>query len=520
MGRLAKRPVRAVALASAAFILALGTLVAPAGSKQADASPPVLFADGFESGTLSAWSGGTGLLVQQQLVADGAWAARSTTTGAASYAYRTLDATTGEMTVRLALHLVSISGTSSFNFLKVRTTTGTAIAELYITPTRILGLRNDVTGIATNSPNTVTTGVWHDVRLHIIVNGTASTTEVLFDGATVPALTSNAANLGTTAVGRVQIGENVPGRTADLGFDTVTVTGSAASPDPVLAAAGDIACDPLNPNFNGGAGTSSNCHMVTVANLVLADPAITTVAALGDVQYECGGLAAFDVSYHPSWGRFKAITRPTVGNHEYIASSSTVPATDCDANGTAAGYYIYFGAAAGDPAKGYYSYQLGTWHVIVLNTTCEKAGGCGVGSAQEQWLRQDLALHPVACTVAYFHIPLWSSGGRASPNAKALVTALYEAGAELVLTGHDHIYERFAPQDPDGQPDPNGVREFVVGTGGANHTSFTTIAANSEVRDATTFGILRLTLQPGGYAWSFVPEPGGSFRDTGSGSCH
>jgi hypothetical protein len=260
--------------------------------------------------------------------------------------------------------------------------------------------------------------------------------------------------------------------------------------------------------------------MMTVANLVLADPAITTVAALGDVQYECGGRSAFDVSYHPSWGRFKAITRPAVGNHEYIASSSTVPATDCDANGTAAGYYTYFGAAAGDPAKGYYSYELGTWHVIVLNTTCEKAGGCGVGSAQEQWLRQDLIQHPVACTVAYFHIPLWSSGGRASPNAKALVTALYQAGAELVLTGHDHTYERFAAQDPDGLPDPNGVREFVVGTGGANHTSFTTIAANSEVRDATTYGILRLTLQPGGYAWSFVPEPGGLFRDSGSGSCH
>src|SRR5258705_216473 len=167
MRRLAKRSLRALAIFSAASMLALGTLVAPTGSKQADASPPVLFADGFESGSLSAWSGGTGLLVQQQLVADGAWAARSTTTGAASYAYRTLDAATGELTVRLALHLVSISGTSSFNFLKVRTASGTAIAELYITPTQILGFRNDVTGIATNSPNTVTPRVWHDLRLHV-----------------------------------------------------------------------------------------------------------------------------------------------------------------------------------------------------------------------------------------------------------------------------------------------------------------------------------------------------------------
>jgi hypothetical protein len=222
-----------------------------AGSQRADACPPVLFGDGFESGTLSAWSGGAGLLVQQQLVADGAWAARSTTTGAASYAYRTLDASTSEVTVRLALQLVSISGTSSFNFLKVRTATGTAIAELFITPAQILGLRNDVTGIATSSPNTVTTGVWHDVRLHVVVNGTSSTTEVLFDGATVPALTSNVANLGTTGVGRVQVGENVTGRTADLAYDTVTVAGAAASRDPVLVAAGDIACDPLNPTSTG-----------------------------------------------------------------------------------------------------------------------------------------------------------------------------------------------------------------------------------------------------------------------------
>ncbi|HEU4348262.1 MAG TPA: metallophosphoesterase, partial [Actinoplanes sp.] len=509
MGGMVRRPVRALALAALAFVFALGAIVMPGGSGASGANPPELFADGFESGNLSAWSGGAGLAVQQQLVADGAWAARSTTTGAASYAYRSLDAATGEITVRLALRLESISGTSSFNFLKLRTATGTAIAEMYVTPSRVLGLRSNVTGVAVNSPVSVATGVWHDVRLHVIVNGTASTTEVLFDGATVPALGSSTANLGSVPVGRVQVGENVAGRTADLAFDTVTAAGASQDRDPVLAAAGDIACDPLNRNFNGGAGTSANCRMKAVADLVLADPAVTTVAALGDVQYECGGLAAFNASYHPSWGRFKAITRPTVGNHEYIASSTTTPATDCDAGGTAAGYYTYFGAAAGDPAKGYYSYEVGSWHVIVLNTTCDKAGGCGAGSPQELWLRQDLAQHPAACTVAYFHIPLWSSGGRAEQNAKALVTALYQARAELVLTGHDHLYERFAPQAPDSTADPeNGIRAFVVGTGGANHTSVATVAANSEFRNDNTYGILKLTLRTGGYAWSFVPETG------------
>jgi hypothetical protein len=287
--------------------------------------------------------------------------------------------------------------------------------------------------------------------------------------------------------------------------------------DPVLAAAGDIACDPLNSNFNNGQGTSNNCKQLAVSSAILADPAVKAVAALGDVQYYCGGLAAFNASYGPSWGRFKAITHPAVGNHEYITSGTS--ATDCDPTGTAKGYFDYFGGAAGLPSQGYYSYDLGAWHIVVLNTSCSKAGGCGSGSPQETWLRSDLAAHPAACTMAYWHIPLWSSGGRAASNSKTFTQDLYNAGADVVLTGHDHTYERFAPQDPSGVATPNGIRAWVVGTGGANHTSFTTVMPNSVVRDSTTYGYLRLVLHPTGYDWKFVPVVG-TFTDSGSGTCH
>jgi acid phosphatase type 7 len=248
---------------------------------------------------------------------------------------------------------------------------------------------------------------------------------------------------------------------------------------------------------------------------------VSAVAALGDVQYYCGGAAAFAASYDPSWGRFKSRTRPAVGNHEYLTGNPSGVATDCDATGQAAGYFGYFGAAAGAPNQGYYSYDLGAWHIIVLNSNCLQAGGCGPGSPQDVWLQADLAAHPALCTLAYWHIPLWSSGGRSAQNSLTFVKRLYAAKVEVILTGHDHIYERFAPQTPTGAADPlNGIRSFVVGTGGSNHTTIPSVASNSEVRNADTFGILRLTLRPNSYDWRFVPEPGKTFTDGGSASCH
>jgi hypothetical protein len=260
--------------------------------------------------------------------------------------------------------------------------------------------------------------------------------------------------------------------------------------------------------------------MATSDLVVAAAP--HAVLVLGDVQYECGEASDFTSFYSPSWGRpgVKERTRPSIGNHEY--RTSTDPAHPCFGNPAGAqAYFDYFGAAAGEIGKGYYSFNLGAWHLIALNSNCSQAGGCGVGSPQEKWLRADLAAHPTKCTLAYWHAPLYSSGGRATTAVKALYQALYDANADLILTGHDHTYERFLPQDANTQVDlARGIRQFVVGTGGRNLTSWGTIAANSEVRNNTTFGVLKVTLHPTSYDWVFVPIPSQSFSDTGTTACH
>jgi chitodextrinase len=290
-----------------------------------------------------------------------------------------------------------------------------------------------------------------------------------------------------------------------------------AAADPVIAAAGDIACDPTNSNFNNGNGSSGSCRQKYTSDL-LVNGGFAAVLPLGDIQYYCGGYQAFLQAYDLSWGRVKSITRPVVGNHEYLTSGGT----GCNnANAGAAGYFQYFGAAAGTPGQGYYSYDIGAWHIIAINSNCGDAGGCSSSSPQGQWLAADLAAHSNICTLAYWHIPLFSSGGRASSNTQSIWNVLYNANADVILTGHDHIYERFAPQTPNGTLDNvRGIRQFVVGSGGANHTSLASIAANSQVRNDDTYGILKLTLHPTSYDWQFVPEAGQSFTDSGSTPCH
>ena len=287
--------------------------------------------------------------------------------------------------------------------------------------------------------------------------------------------------------------------------------------DPVIAAAGDIACDPTNGNFNSGNGSSSSCRQRYTADLLVTGGYAANLA-LGDNQYYCGGYPAFLQSYDLSWGRVKALTHPAVGNHEFLVSGGT----GCDPGNTgAAGYFTYFGAAAGQKGKGYYSFDIGAWHLVALNSNCSEAGGCGKGSPQHTWLMTDLAAHPTACTLAYWHIPLYSSGGRASPNMRAIWQLLYDNDADLVLEGHDHTYERFGPQNAAGDLDTaHGLRSFIVGTGGANHTTITTVAANSEVRNASTFGVLSLTLHAASYDWRFIPEAGKTFTDSGTTACH
>jgi hypothetical protein len=323
--------------------------------------------------------------------------------------------------------------------------------------------------------------------------------------------------LGSADVGstiRVTVtGSNAAGSSSASSAPTSVVTAG----DPVVGAAGDIACDPADPNFNGGAGTASACHMKAVSDLLLQSH-LTAVLGLGDEQYECAGLSAFASSYDPTWGRLKSITYPAPGNHEYQTSGGT----NCDAAGNGSGYYTYFGAAAGDPSKGYYSFDLGTWHLIALNASCAKVGGCAAGSPEEVWLKNDLATHTNRCTLAYWHNPRYSSGGVGNDSTfSPFWQDLYNANAELVLVGHDHEYERFAPQNASsGLDTTRGIREFVVGTGGKTHTNFATIRANSEVRNNDTFGFLKLTLHPSSYDWQFVPEPGKTFTDSGSTACH
>ncbi len=294
-----------------------------------------------------------------------------------------------------------------------------------------------------------------------------------------------------------QKGVPAPESSASASALPASTSAPAKETDPVLVGAGDIAsCDDLR----GAEATAK-----------LLDSIPGTVFAAGDLAYPDGSEADFANCYDKTWGRFKARTRPAPGNHEVHTSGASA-------------YFRYFGPSAGDPQKGYYSYDLGDWHVIVMNSDCSDVGGCNSGSQQEQWLRQDLKTHPALCTVAYWHHPLFSSGAKHGndPEVKPLWQALYDAGAEIVINGHDHDYERFAPQNPDGKADPaRGIREFVVGSGGKNtHRKIGDPKPNSEARNADTFGVLELTLHPKGYDWEFIPEAGKTFRDSGSGVCH
>ena len=286
-----------------------------------------------------------------------------------------------------------------------------------------------------------------------------------------------------------------PTDTASPSVATPGATAGSPGPvaDPVLLAAGDIA----------DCGLTADEETATLLDVIPG-----TVAALGDLVYPSGTPAQFAECYAPSWGRHAARTQPVPGNHDYETQG-------------AAGYFGYFGAAAGDPSQGWYSYDIGRWHVVALNSICAAVGGCGPGSPQEQWLRADLAAHPVACTLAYWHHPRFSSAQHGSDATyDAFWQALYEFGADVVLVGHDHVYERFAPQTPTGaRDDAAGIRQFTVGTGGRSHYEFGSPLATSEARDNTSFGVLALTLRAAGYEWEFVPTVPGGFTDSGGQSC-
>jgi hypothetical protein len=301
---------------------------------------------------------------------------------------------------------------------------------------------------------------------------------------------------------------------------TVAPTAGAAS-SVTIAAAGDIACKPQGLYFDGS--MADYCQFRATAEAIKAEldaGTVQEVFALGDTQYSSGTMYQYLNSYDPTWGTFKVTTRPTPGNHEYLTPN-------------AADYFEYFAPTTPEISAGryYYSYDLGSWHVIVLDSNCKYLpgptwnpdNGCVMGSPQMDWLAQDLANDAATCTLAYWHHPMFSSA-ESGFNQKTLPfwKVLYANGVDVVLNGHRHVYERFAPQDPDGTVDPqNGMVEFIAGTGGDDHGVLQPSAAPNEiVRDNTSFGYLKLVLETFGYSYQFVPVAGGSFTDSGTGTCH
>jgi hypothetical protein len=401
---------------------------------------------------------------------------------------------------------------------------------LEFNPQNQLVLRRSTVGDVATSTATVADKSWH----YVAATKNGSTTRLYIDGAEVGAVVSNqtmADNSQPLVIGQSISTSFFSGNIDELALYNTPLTtsqitshyqagGNGLTPDPVIAAAGDIACG----TGDGGVQPGVACEQQSTSNL-LSGGGLTAVLTLGDDQYEQGTLSDFINYFNPTWGRFKSIMRSVPGNHEYN-----------DPAGGAAGYFDYFdgvGNATGPEGArslGYYSFDIGSWHIIAVNSNCSsstggwKPGGCAAGSTQEEWVRSDLAAHRTACTLAFWHHPLYSSSSQpdgASPFMSAIWADLANAHADIVLNGHAHNYERFALQNATGALDAQGgLREFVVGTGGRNLYPFATVQPNSQVRNSSTFGVLRLTLHPQSYDWQFQPTPGGTFTDAGSQQCH
>ena len=356
------------------------------------------------------------------------------------------------------------------------------------------GQPNKVKSIAV-TPSSATVAIGATVQLTATASPPGSATTFAWASSNTAVATVSATGLVTgVAAGTATVSASAGGK---IGTSVITVPAGPPPPgSEILVGAGDIA-------VCGSSGDEATSNLLVDIS--------GTVFTLGDNAYSNGSATDYTNCYDPSWGRVKSRTRPTPGNHEYQTAN-------------ASGYFGYFGSAAGDPARGYYSYDLGAWHIIVLNSnsSCTTIS-CAAGSAQEQWLRADLAANTKACTLAYWHHPRFSSGATHGNNTAVAPfwNALYEYGAEIVLNGHEHVYERFAPQTPNATPDAaTGIRQFTVGTGGAGLYSFSSsIQPNSEVRNNTSLGVLKLTLRSGGYDWQFIPATG-TFTDSGTGSCH
>lgn len=292
------------------------------------------------------------------------------------------------------------------------------------------------------------------------------------------------------------------------GESSLAAASLRSTPLAVVAAAGDVACDPGNPDFNHGKGRKDECHQLATWHL-MRSMRLDAVLPLGDLQYDDGSYGKYLRSYRASWGHADPIAHPVPGNHEYWASPR------------ARGYFDYFGSGAGTRSEGWYSFDLGSWHLVALNSNCDLVG-CERGSDQYGWLKADLGASAATCTLAYFHHPRFSSGPHGGTNdVLPFWRLLYRSGADVVLSAHDHHYERFARVTATGAKDrAYGIQSFVVGTGGAEHYWIEQVQPHSVVRSIRAFGVLRLKLFDGSWTWSFVPALDARFHDSGSLDCH
>ena len=516
-------------------------------------------------------------------VKSGAFAGRLTVASRRG-SYALLDGHFGTTTttteVSAAIRLAA-AGSKDVPLMSLRTSDGSTIASL-VRAGGSSSLRVEYAGTFA-SVGSLGTGTWVTFGLKVHIDGASSTLDVMREGASV---FNTTAPLGTSKPAVVRLGSDNRNAEVDVRFDDVSASGTNQAPPDTAPPDTTITSGPLgtvgspdatftftsseaNSTFacrlNGsawagctspksytgladgqhtfevratdpasntdptpaartwtidtstptdpvivGAGDIAECNNPgDEATAALLDGVDGTVITMGDNVYPSGTATQFQNCYDPSWGQHRARTRPSTGNHDYDTAN-------------ASGYFNYFGANAGDPATGYYSYNLGTWQLIALNSNCSQIGGCHSTSAQANWLRNVLANSSADCTLAYFHHPRFSSAAHGSHAfMEPLVQVLYDGGADVVLAGHDHVYERFAPQTPQGNADATyGIRHFTVGTGGKSLYGFNTPLPTSEVRHNAGYGVLRMTLRDGSYDWEFLSEPNVSFTDTGSTACH
>jgi acid phosphatase type 7 len=578
--------------------LVVSFLAWPGGSALAVAS----WSDGFEAGLPGTWTSFSGLTTQTTFVHGGSLAARST--GSVAWASKTLPDVTSDVEVSLWFRFQSRQ--SPVWLTRLRTGSNGNLMKVMVNNGGKLVYRNDVAGVTRSSTKVVTNVVWHHLEAHVTVAGANGHVQISLDGVPVPGL-DRVESMGTSPVGRVEVGNRPTGKTYDLAIDDVDVTdiagtgavqpptavtiddpggvdlswtppasgpapgsyriyrdnalvgtviapattfsdpganddvtrylysvtsvasGDESAPsgfevaesptfgsgDAVVYAAGDIVCKP------GSAVTATACRHGQTADVVAAG-AGDAVVALGDLQYEIGKPSDYTNAYHPTWGRAKAITVPVVGNHEYFCKTTT---QGCSY--PAAGYFGYFGAAAGDPDEGWYRDEVAGWTVLSLNSNCNAATpmkdftDCEVGSPQYQWVQQQLATDG-QCTMVLWHHPRFSSGDEHgdSPWMQDLWALAANQSVELLLVGHEHIYQRFAPRNASGAMSSPGLRQFTVGIGGKDlSTAPENPVLPSEAITDDAFGVLKLTLHANGYDYDFVPAWGESYADTGSGTC-